>query len=134
MSTPDAGGLPVTINDIRDAHARIGDVIHQSPFTMSQTLSSIVGTEVHLKFENLQYTGSFKGRGARNRLLDVAPGRGVIAMSAGNHAQGVAHHGALLGLPTTIVMPENTPFVKVARTRDLGAEVVLNGADVIESA
>ena len=93
-----------------------------------------MGAEVHLKFENLQYTGSFKGRGARNRLLDVEPGRGVIAMSAGNHAQGVAHHGALLGLPTTIVMPENTPFVKVARTRYHGAEVVLQGADVMESA
>ena len=134
MSPLGADGLPVTIDDVRDAHARIGDVIHESPFTVSHTLSSIVGTEVHLKFENLQYTGSFKGRGARNRLLDVAPGRGVIAMSAGNHAQGVAHHGALLGLSTTIVMPENTPFVKVARTRDLGAEVMLDGADVIESA
>ena len=87
-----------------------------------------------LKFENLQHTGSFKERGARNRLLDVEPGRGVIAMSAGNHAQGVAYHGALLGLETTIVMPKNTPFVKVARTGDLGATVVLEGADVSESA
>jgi len=102
--------------------------------THSRTLSEIVGATVHLKFENLQYTGSFKGRGARNRLLDVAPGTGVIAMSAGNHAQGVAHHGALLGLETTIVMPENTPFVKVARTRDLGATVELAGADVMEAA
>ena len=88
---------------------------------------------MHLKFENLQFTGSFKGRGARNRLLDVEPGRGVIAMSAGNHAQGVAHHGAQLGLPTTIVMPETTPFVKVARTRDLGATVERAGSDVSES-
>lgn len=106
----------------------------QTPFTHSSTLSTIVGTEVLLKFENLQYTGSFKGRGARNRLLDVAPGRGVIAMSAGNHAQGVAHHGADLGLETTIVMPANTPFVKVARTQDLGAVVERFGADVMESA
>ncbi len=134
MTSSEADQPTVTVSDLRAAHARIGDVIQRSPFTISHTLSSIIGAEVHLKFENLQYTGSFKGRGARNRLLDVAPGRGVIAMSAGNHAQGVAHHGALLGLPTTIVMPENTPFVKVARTRYHGAEVVLQGADVMESA
>ncbi len=134
MTSSGADQPTVTVSDLHDAHARIGDVIQRSPFTISHTLSSIIGAEVHLKFENLQYTGSFKGRGARNRLLDVAPGRGVIAMSAGNHAQGVAHHGALLGLPTTIVMPENTPFVKVARTRYHGAEVVLQGADVMESA
>ena len=134
MTSSEADQPTVTVSDVRDAHARIGDVIQRSPFTISHTLSSIIGAEVHLKFENLQYTGSFKGRGARNRLLDVEPGRGVIAMSAGNHAQGVAHHGALLGLPTTIVMPENTPFVKVARTRYHGAEVVLQGADVMESA
>ncbi len=124
----------VTIDDIHRAQQRLSDTIVQTPCSRSLTLSSIVGAEVYLKFENLQYTGSFKGRGARNRLLDVAEGRGVIAMSAGNHAQGVAHHGALLGLETTIVMPENTPFVKVARTRDLGATVELAGADVMESA
>ena len=124
----------VTIEHIHHARERLADTIVRTPFSCSLTLSSIVGAEVFLKFENLQYTGSFKGRGARNRLLDVADGRGVIAMSAGNHAQGVAHHGALLGLETTIVMPENTPFVKVARTRDLGATVELAGADVMESA
>ncbi len=124
----------VTIETIRSAEARIADTIERTPFTHSFTLSSIVGAEVFLKFENLQYTGSFKGRGARNRLLDVEPGRGVIAMSAGNHAQGVAHHGALLGIETTIVMPANTPFVKVARTRDLGANVELFGDDVMASA
>lgn len=134
MSTPETDTSSVSIEDLHAAHERIGDVILKSPFTPSRTLSSIVGTEVFLKFENLQYTGSFKGRGARNRLLNVAPGRGVIAMSAGNHAQGVAHHGALLGLPTTIVMPANTPFVKVARTQDHGATVILEGADVMESA
>ena len=124
----------MTLDDLHRAADALAGVIEYTPLTHSRTLSDITGATVHLKFENLQYTGSFKGRGARNRLLAVAPGRGVIAMSAGNHAQGVAHHGALLGLPTTIVMPENTPFVKVARTRDLGAEVVLAGADVMESA
>ena len=124
----------VSIDDIYRARTRLKDTIIRTPCSCSYTLSSIVGAEVFLKFENLQYTGSFKGRGARNRLLDVEDGRGVIAMSAGNHAQGVAHHGALLGIETTIVMPENTPFVKVARTRDLGATVELAGADVMESA
>jgi threonine dehydratase len=134
MRPPPVDPGSVTIDTILAARSRIEGVLIRTPFTKSFTLSSIVGAEVFLKFENLQYTGSFKGRGARNRLLDVEPGRGVIAMSAGNHAQGVAHHGALLGLETTIVMPENTPFVKVARTRDLGANVELVGADVMESA
>ena len=126
--------MNVSIEDLRQAQERLAGSIERTACSRSHTLSSIVGTEVWLKFENLQYTGSFKGRGARNRLLDVAPGCGVIAMSAGNHAQGVAHHGALLGIDTTIVMPENTPFVKVLRTQDLGATVELYGADVMESA
>ena len=124
----------VSIDDVRSAAKRIDGVVLRTPLTHSRTLSDILGATVYLKFENLQYTGSFKGRGARNRLLDVAPGTGVIAMSAGNHAQGVAHHGSSLGLETTIVMPENTPFVKVARTRDLGATVELAGSDVMEAA
>lgn len=124
----------VSVADIHEARPRLGDAIAYTPLNLSRTLSEITGAKIHLKFENHQYTGSFKGRGARNRLLNVAPSRGVIAMSAGNHAQGVAHHGALLGLETTIVMPENTPFVKVARTRDLGATVILAGSDVMESA
>lgn len=124
----------VTIEDVRSAAERLSGALIRTPLTKSHTLSSIVGADVWLKFENLQYTGSFKGRGARNRLLSVEKGTGVIAMSAGNHAQGVAYHGALLGLETTIVMPENTPFVKVARTRDLGATVELAGVDVMESA
>ncbi len=135
MSAPDRidRDALVSIDDIHEAAARLeGSLVH-TPCAKSHTLSSITGAEVFLKFENLQYTGSFKGRGARNRLLDVT-GSGVIAMSAGNHAQGVAHHGTLLGIETTIVMPENTPFVKVARTRDLGATVELAGADVMESA
>lgn len=126
--------VEVTIEDVRSAADRLAGSLIRTPLTKSHTLSSILGADVWLKFENLQYTGSFKGRGARNRLLDVEKGVGVIAMSAGNHAQGVAHHGSLLGLETTIVMPENTPFVKVARTRDLGATVELAGADVMESA
>lgn len=124
----------VTIADVRAAAERIEGSIVRTPLTHSHTLSEIVGASVYLKFENLQYTGSFKGRGARNRLLNVAPNTGVVAMSAGNHAQGVAHHGALLGIETTIVVPENTPFVKVARTRDLGANVEIIGADVMASA
>lgn len=124
----------VSIEDVTAAAVNLDGVVTRTPFTKSFTLSDICSAEVFLKFENLQYTGSFKGRGARNRLLRVEPGKGVIAMSAGNHAQGVAHHGRLLGIETTIVMPENTPFVKVARTRDLGATVELAGADVIESA
>ena len=127
-------GSSVSLSDITAAAERLDGFITHTPLTKSLTLSEICGADVFLKFENLQYTGSFKGRGARNRLLQVAEGCGVIAMSAGNHAQGVAHHGALLGIETTIVMPENTPFVKVARTRDLGATVELAGADVIESA
>ena len=123
----------VTIDDIHRAQDRLKGSIGHTACLKSFTLSSIVGAEVWLKFENHQYTGSFKGRGARNRLLNVKGGRGVIAMSAGNHAQGVAHHGAQLGLDTTIVMPENTPFVKVLRTQDLGATVELYGADVMES-
>lgn len=126
--------MTVSIDDLHRARDRVAGALVETPLNHSRTLSEITGAEVYLKFENLQYTGSFKGRGARNRLLEVAPGRGVIAMSAGNHAQGVAHHGSLLGLETTIVMPENTPFVKVARTRDLGATVELAGSDVMESA
>ncbi|NNC81472.1 MAG: threonine ammonia-lyase [Acidimicrobiales bacterium] len=122
------------IEDITQAAERIRGAVTYTPLNLSLTLSEITGARVYLKFENLQYTGSFKGRGARNRLLNVEHGHGVIAMSAGNHAQGVAHHGSMLGIETTIVMPENTPFVKVARTHDLGATVELAGADVMESA
>lgn len=124
----------VRIEDITQAAERIRGAVTYTPLNLSLTLSEITGARVYLKFENLQYTGSFKGRGARNRLLNVEHGHGVIAMSAGNHAQGVAHHGSMLGIETTIVMPENTPFVKVARTHDLGATVELAGADVMESA
>ena len=119
--------------DVRRAAERIDGAVTRTPMTYSRALSDMTGAEVFLKFENLQYTGSFKERGARNRLLDVVPGRGVIAMSAGNHAQGIAWHASQLGIKATIVMPETTPFVKVARTRELGANVELLGAGDIRT-
>lgn len=128
----------LTKSDVEAAATRITDSIERTPALHSRTLSELLSlpgaepTEVYLKFENLQFTGSFKDRGSLNRLLavDRETTNGVIAMSAGNHAQGVAYHGRRLGLPTTIVMPEGTPFVKVARTRQLGAEVVVAGSSV----
>ena len=100
----------------------------------SRTLSEIAGCEIWLKFENLQFTASFKDRGALNKLLSLTAEerkRGVIAMSAGNHAQGVAYHAGRLGIPATIVMPEGTPFNKVKHTKGFGARVVLDGNDAV---
>jgi threonine dehydratase len=129
--------LSVTLDLVEDAARRIaGHVVH-TPCPESRTLSEITGARVFVKLENLQFTGSFKDRGACNRLLvlDAAARRaGVVAMSAGNHAQGVAHFAAELGIPATIVMPESTPFVKVARTRALGADVVTAGDTVADAA
>lgn len=118
----------VTIEAVRAAAIRLdGHVVH-TPTTLSRTLSAITGAEVLVKFENLQFTASYKERGALNRLCLLDPGvRGVVAASAGNFAQGVAHHAALRGLHSVIVMPATTPSVKVARTEVLGAEVVLHG-------
>ncbi len=99
-------------------------------------LSALTGAEVYVKYENLQVTNSFKDRGALNKLASLNEAerkRGVIAMSAGNHAQSVAYHAARLGIPATIVMPVTTPFVKVAATRSHGAEVVLHGESVAEA-
>src|SRR5690606_13353021 len=104
---------------------------------VSRTLSKLFDAEIWLKFENLQFTGAFKERGALNRLMALSPEerrRGVIAMSAGNHAQGVAYHASRLGIPAVIVMPEATPTVKVENTRGHGAEVILKGAVLEESA
>src|SRR4030095_367508 len=101
-----------------------------TPCLHSRTLSQITGAEVYLKFENLQFTSSFKERGALNRistLSDEQKQRGVIAVSAGNHAQGVAYHAQRLGIAAVIVRPRSTPGVKVERTRGFGAEVVLTG-------
>ena len=121
----------VTLADIQAAAARLAGHVLDSPFVESKTLSQITGAQVFLKFENLQFTASFKERGALNKLAALiesgAPIKGVIAASAGNHAQGVAHHAQRLGLAATIVMPVLTPTVKVERTRGFGARVVLHG-------
>jgi len=127
---------PPTIDDVRAAARVIHGAVERTPTRHSDTLSRITGAEIHLKFENLQYTASFKERGALNKLLSLTEDqkkRGVAAMSAGNHAQGVAYHGGRLGIPVTIVMPEGTPFTKVKHTKDFGAHVVLEGATISES-
>ncbi|WP_448203950.1 threonine ammonia-lyase [Azospirillum sp. sgz302134] len=129
--------MPVTIDDIRAAAARISGRIGRTPFLRSETLSLITGAEVWVKLENLQFTASFKERGAANRLLLLSPEErraGVIAMSAGNHAQAVAYHAKKLGIAATIVMPRFTPFVKVKRTRYHGATVILEGDTLAEAA
>ena len=122
---------PPTIDDIRAAAGRIEGAVIRTPMLISRTLSEIVGAEVWLKFENLQFTGAFKERGALNKLLqltDEERARGVIAASAGNHAQAVAYHARRLGIPATIVMPATTPTIKVSQTAGHGAHVVLEGA------
>ncbi len=119
---------PVTIDDIRAAHARIADQIVRTPTFISRTLSELTGATVYLKFENLQFTAAYKERGALNTLLQLPAGTpGVIAASAGNHAQGLAYHAHRLGIPATIVMPTNTPTVKVTQTEGHRATVVLHG-------
>ena len=120
----------VTIADIRAAAERLRGHIEDTPCLHSRTLSQITGAQIYLKFENLQFTASFKERGALNclvQLSDEQRRRGVIAVSAGNHAQGVAYHAQRLGVPAVIVMPRFTPMVKVERTRGFGAEIVLTG-------
>ena len=128
--------LPVTLSDIRAAAAAIDGAVVRTPTRHSRTLSGIAGCEVWLKFENRQFTASFKERGALNFLLALdgnARARGVAAMSAGNHAQGVAYHAGRLSIPAVIVMPLSTPFNKVKHTRDFGAEVILQGHDLTEA-
>jgi threonine dehydratase len=122
--------LSLDLDRIRQAAEAIKERIAVSPCSRSLTLSQITGAKVVLKFENLHFTGSFKERGALAKLLELPPTdtrRGVVAMSAGNHAQGVAYHARQLGIPAVIVMPRFTPNVKVQHTRDFGAEVVLEG-------
>jgi threonine dehydratase len=122
--------VPVTLSDIRDAATALQDAVADTPCLYSRTLSEVTGAHVHLKFENLQFTAAFKERGALNKLLALTPQQrtgGVIAASAGNHAQGVAYHAHRLGIPAVIVMPRFTPTVKVERTRSLGGEVILHG-------
>jgi threonine dehydratase len=126
----------VTLSSIQAARARIGDAIHCSPCQLSHYLSELTGLPLHLKLENLQRTGSFKERGALNKLLMLTEAerkRGVMAASAGNHAQGVAFHATAHGIRAQIVMPLTTPLVKVAATREFGAEVVLHGATYDEA-
>jgi threonine dehydratase len=129
--------LPVTFADIEAAAAVVAGAVQRTPTWTSRTLSKIAACEIWLKFENLQFTASFKERGALNKLASLTPeerGRGVVAMSAGNHAQGVAYHAGRLGIPATIVMPEGTPFGKVKHTKDFGARVILKGAGLTEAA
>src|SRR5467141_3563342 len=128
--------MPVTIDDIRAAAKRIASAVEQTPFVHSRTLSKLTGAEIFLKFENLQFTASFKERGALNKLLSLSEAerkRGVIAMSAGNHAQAVAYHAARLGIPAVIVMPKGSPNTKVRNTRVHGAEVLLEGDSLADA-
>lgn len=122
--------LPVTLADVEAAAARIAGAVVRTPTLHSKTLSDLTGATVWLKFENLQFTAAYKERGALNTLLqldDAARAKGVIAASAGNHAQGLAYHGNRLGIPVTIVMPKPTPTVKVMQTESHGASVILEG-------
>jgi len=125
--------MPITLEDVRAAAKVIAGQVVDTPCLHSRTLSEITGAEVYLKFENHQFTASFKERGAINKLTSLTAAErkaGVIACSAGNHAQGVAFHATRLGIPSTIVMPRYTPFVKVEHTRKHGAEVILEGDDL----
>jgi len=126
----------LTSERIAAARERIRDVLYYSPCQVSHDLSELAGHPIYLKLENLQRTGAFKERGALNRLLQLTPEErehGVIAASAGNHAQGVAFHAARLGIRARIVMPQPTPLVKVSATRGFGAEVILHGANYDEA-
>jgi threonine dehydratase len=132
VSTP----LAISLDDVLAARERLRGQVYQTPFARSETLSRLTGQQVYLKLENLQMTGSFKERGALNRLSLLTPeeaARGVVAASAGNHAQGVAYHATRLNIRSIIVMPLATPLVKVTATREFGAEVVLHGANYDEA-
>jgi threonine dehydratase len=128
--------VAVTLDDIKAAAKRIAGAVEHTPFVHSRTLSRLTGAQVFLKFENLQFTASFKERGALNKLLSLSESerrRGVIAMSAGNHAQAVAYHAARLGIPATIVMPKGSPNTKIKNTQVHGATVLLEGDNLFES-
>ena len=128
--------LGVTIADIEAARRVIENVVLRTPMLPAPKLSRLTGAEVYVKYENLQVTNSFKDRGALVKLASLSEAerkRGVITMSAGNHAQAVAYHASRLGIPSAIVMPVTTPFVKIAATRSHGAEVVLHGESVAEA-
>src|SRR5690348_13944465 len=128
--------LKVTLADIETARRTMAGHVVRTPMLAAPPLSALTGAEIYVKYENLQVTNSFKERGACVKLaaLDASERhRGVIAMSAGNHAQAVAYHARRLGIPATFVMPQTTPFVKVKATETLGAEVVLSGETLLEA-
>jgi threonine dehydratase len=136
QATPQASPHAIDIGDIRRAAATITSSIIESPMLHSPRLSELTGAEVYLKLENMQPTGAFKERGAANKLASLTAEErrvGVVAMSAGNHAQAVAYHARRLAIPATIVMPEGTPLVKVENTRAQGARIVLHGETLSES-
>lgn len=129
--------MTVSLADIQAAAAAIKGAVVETPMSASRTLSAITGAEVFLKFENLQFTASFKDRGALNKLIslnDAERDGGVIAASAGNHAQGVAYHAERMGIPATIVMPINTPNNKIRHTKDFGARILLHGETLADAA
>src|SRR6202021_1165127 len=128
--------MGVSFGDVQAARQRIREFIYCSPAPHSAALSQMTGQQVYLKLDNLQRTGAFKERGALNKILTLSDGekqRGVIAASAGNHAQAVAYHATQRGIRSEIVMPLNTPLVKVSSTRGFGAEVILYGANYDEA-
>jgi len=131
-----AEGAAPTIDDVHAAAERIRGQVIATPCLHSRTLSALTGAEIYVKFENFQFTASFKERGALNSLLqlgDRARRRGVVTASAGNHGQAVAYHSHRLGIPATVVMPRHTPFVKVEHTRAHGALVLLEGETLVQS-
>lgn len=128
--------VPLTAADVRAAAERISGKVVRTPTLYSSTLSSITGADIWLKFENLQFTAAYKERGALNALMllpEERKARGVIAASAGNHAQGLSYHGTRLGVPVTIVMPKTTPTIKVMQTESVGGNVVLEGESFDEA-
>ena len=129
--------LPVSFEDVKKAAAVVQGQVVNTPCRHARVLSKITGCEVWLKFENFQFTASFKERGALNKLMSLSAAQreaGVTAVSAGNHAQGVAYHATRLGIKSVIVMPQNTPFTKVRNTRELGGEVILHGETLADAA
>ena len=125
-----------TFHDIEAAAGRIKGAVYESPCAQSIPLSELTGMEIYCKLDNLQRTGSFKERGARNALVQLPPEqkkKGVIAASAGNHAQALAYQGRLLGVPATVVMPKFAPLIKINNCQKLGATVVLQGKDFAEA-
>ena len=127
----------VTFEDVKEARNRTGGTIYLSPLARSETLSKNTGKDIFLKLDNLQMTGSFKERGALNKLISLSEKeheKGVVLASAGNHALGVSYYAQKMGIPASVIMPENTPLIKVTTTWNLGAEVILKGENYDESA